>query len=94
MDKRSSNRGKPRDVNALAKSVVDEAAGREKELRKEFSSDLELTPEERSRIAAVLGRLGGLKGGKARAERLTAERRSEIARNAAVKRWHAPEIEK
>ena len=37
--------------------------------------------------AVALGRLGGLKGGKARAERLTPEQRSEIARIAAQVRW-------
>jgi len=35
----------------------------------------------------ALGRLGGLKGGKARAEKLTPERRSEIAKKAAKARW-------
>jgi hypothetical protein len=37
--------------------------------------------------AAALGRLGGLKGGPARAARLSPERRSEIARDAARRRW-------
>lgn len=37
--------------------------------------------------AVTLGRLGGLKGGKARAEKLTPERRKEIAKQAAAKRW-------
>ena len=37
--------------------------------------------------AVALGRLGGLKGGKARAERLTSERRVEIAKKAAKARW-------
>lgn len=37
--------------------------------------------------AAALGRLGGLRGGPARAERLSPERRREIARHAARKRW-------
>lgn len=37
--------------------------------------------------AAELGRRGGKKGGRARAEKLTPEQRSEIARNAAAKRW-------
>ena len=37
--------------------------------------------------AAALGRLGGLKGGRARAEALSPERRREIARRAARKRW-------
>ena len=37
--------------------------------------------------AVALGRLGGLKGGKARAAKLTSERRSEIAKKAALARW-------
>lgn len=37
--------------------------------------------------AVALGRLGGLKGGKARAKKLTAKQRIEIARNAAKARW-------
>jgi len=37
--------------------------------------------------AVALGRLGGLKGGKVRAERLTSARRSEIAKRAARARW-------
>jgi hypothetical protein len=37
--------------------------------------------------AAALGRLGGLKGGPARARALSPERRREIARRAARKRW-------
>ena len=38
--------------------------------------------------AVALGRLGGLKGGKARAAKLTPEQRSEIAKKAADKRWN------
>jgi len=38
--------------------------------------------------AVALGRLGGLKGGKARAVALSAKRRREIAQKAARKRWH------
>ena len=37
--------------------------------------------------AVALGRKGGLKGGKARAEKLSSERRTEIAKKAASKRW-------
>jgi hypothetical protein len=37
--------------------------------------------------AVALGKLGGSKGGKIRAARLTAERRSEIARKAVLARW-------
>jgi hypothetical protein len=48
------------------------------------------TPEpkaEKNPAAVALGRLGGLKGGKARAARLTAEQRKEIAKRAAKIRW-------
>jgi hypothetical protein len=38
--------------------------------------------------AAALGRLGGLKGGPARAASLSARRRREIAKAAALARWH------
>ena len=37
--------------------------------------------------AVALGRLGGLKGGKARAKKLSPERRREIARKAVLARW-------
>lgn len=48
-------------------------------------------PYEGKNPAAVeLGRLGGKKGGKARAAKLTAEERSEIARRAARSRWDGP----
>ncbi|MGD9980544.1 MAG: hypothetical protein AB7H66_08560 [Hyphomonadaceae bacterium] len=42
---------------------------------------------EKNPAAVALGRLGGLKGGKARAKALSAKKRSEIARKAAKKRW-------
>jgi hypothetical protein len=42
--------------------------------------------------AVILGRLGGLKGGKARAAKLSPERRSEIARKAAAARWRKKQI--
>jgi hypothetical protein len=44
---------------------------------------------EKNPAAVALGRLGGRKGGPARAEKLSALRRSEIARLAAQKRWHS-----
>jgi hypothetical protein len=65
---------RPRDPNQLAKSIVDIATGEEE--------DREPTPEEQGKdpAAVSLGRRGGLKGGKARAERLTKERRSQVTR--------------
>ena len=41
----------------------------------------------KNKAAVALGRLGGLKGGKARAEALTPERRKEIAKKAIAARW-------
>lgn len=48
--------------------------------------DAEPKPE-KNPAAVALGRLGGLKGGAARAAKLTAEQRSEIAKKAAKTRW-------
>lgn len=45
------------------------------------------TEPEKNPAAVALGRLGGAKGGKARAARLSAARRREIAQQAAQKRW-------
>ncbi len=71
-----SSKGRPRDLNQLAVSVVKAA------------TEDESAPDSGKNPAAVaLGRLGGKKGGAARAAKLTAEERREIARNAAVKRW-------
>lgn len=74
MAKRSK---KPRDINALAYAVVQEATG---EGQQEPESD-------KNPHAVALGRLGGVKGGKARAKKLSARRRSEIAKKAARARW-------
>ena len=76
MPKRSS---KPRDLNRLAADIVGEATGEEQP-----AADV----PEKNPAAVELGRKGGLKGGRARAEKLTAERRSEIAKKAADARWH------
>jgi hypothetical protein len=69
---------RPRDLNELAKALVAEATGE--------TPPEEPTPE-KNQAAVELGRLGGKKGGKARAEKLTPEQRSEIARKAARARW-------
>ena len=66
------------DLNQLAKRIVDEATGE--------TPPGEPEPE-KNKAAQELGRLGGLKGGIARAKKLTAEERSDIARAAASARW-------
>lgn len=72
------SRKRPRDPNQLAKLVVDIATG-----------EAEDTPEDTGKdpAAVALGRKGGLKGGKARAAKMTPEQRSESARRAARTRW-------
>ena len=83
MPNRSSNRGQgPKDINQIAFDVVQKAIG---------ARPKEEPPDPSKNPAAVsLGRLGGLKGGKARASKLTPKRRKEIAQKAAAKRWSAP----
>lgn len=68
----------PKDVNLLAKSIVDLATGQ---------NPAPAPVDEVKAAAAALGRLGGLKGGKARAQSLSAKKRSEIAKKAAKARW-------
>ena len=77
MPKRSSKK-QPRDVNALAASIISQATGEETPK----AEDSEKNP-----YAVELGRLGGKKGGKARAEKLSPEQRREIAKKAAQARW-------
>ena len=74
---------RPRDPAQLAKLVVDVATGE--------IEDREPTPEEQGKdpAAVSLGRRGGLKGGSARATRLSEKERREIASNAAKARWAA-----
>ena len=64
------------DINQLAAQLVAEATGEK---------------PEKNPAAVALGRLGGLKGGKARASKLSPKKRSEIAKKAAKKRWHGDE---
>ncbi len=48
-----------------------------------------LKPAKKNPAAVALGRLGGMKGGRARAEKLSPEERTRIARGAARARWEA-----
>jgi len=75
MPKRSS---KKKDINELAKSIVEQATSEQPK---------ESADEGKNPAAVALGRLGGLKGGKARAAKLTKAQRSAIAKKAAMKRW-------
>lgn len=74
MPKRSSKRPTPKDLNLLAARMVEEAT--------------KAGEKPKDPLAVELGRRGGLKGGKARAEKLSARKKREIARRAAMARWH------
>jgi hypothetical protein len=67
------------DMNQLAYAIVQAAT--------DESESTEEEPSTKNPNAVALGRLGGLKGGKARAEALTPERRKEIAKKAIETRW-------
>lgn len=67
---------RPKDFSQAAKLVVDIA-----------TSQADHGIPVKDPAAMALGRRGGLKGGKARAIKLSAERRAEIARKAAKARW-------
>ncbi|KRR21549.1 hypothetical protein CQ14_07035 [Bradyrhizobium lablabi] len=71
---------RPRDPNQLAKSIIDIATGQK--------PDRDPTPEEEGKDTAAVAL--GKKGGKARADAMTPERRAQIARKAAEKRWKRP----
>ncbi len=72
MPKRSSTP----DLNVVAARIVAETTNQQTK-----------TLPEKNPAAVALGRLGGLKGGKARAEKLSAKRRKQIAKKAAEIRW-------
>lgn len=70
---------RPTDINQRAKFIVDIATGE--------TPDPLLDLQGKNPHAVALGRLGGIIGGKARAAKLSAKKRSEIAKKAAKKRW-------
>jgi len=70
----------PKDSNQLAHRIVQIATGQEPEPEPE-----QLTPIQEA--ARAMGRVGGVKGGRARADGMTAQERSEAAHKAAKARW-------
>ncbi len=79
MHKRSSTR-RPSDLNQLAAAIVDVATD-------EDAPESTPVDDGKDPAAVALGRKGGRKGSKARAAKLTPERRKEIAKQAAAARW-------
>lgn len=72
------SRIRPGDLNQLVASVVDESTS---------DPPRSQAGTAKNPAAVALGRLGGLKGGKARANKLSPEERHEIAKRAAAERW-------
>ena len=70
-----------KDINQIAKGIVDQSTDEELQKR--------AIKEGKNPAAVMLGRLGGLKGGKARAGKLSAKQRSAIAQKAARARWES-----
>lgn len=70
------NKKRPADTNQRAKLIAQIAIG-----------DVREDKSEKNPHAMALGRMGGLKGGKARAQSLTAAERGKIAKAAAAERW-------
>jgi len=80
MAKKVTRKGKKLDMNQLAAAIVRQAT---------TDAEPETPPldPKKNPAAVSLGRLGGLKGGNARAAKLSARKRSSIARKAALARW-------
>ena len=75
---------RPSDVNMAAFQIVQEAT---KEPDKPKQDTAQNPTKEKNPAAVALGRLGGLKGGPARAKKLSSKKRKEIAKKAAMARW-------
>jgi hypothetical protein len=81
-----SSKARPRDPNQLAYRIIQEATGQVPK----YDPNAEVAPivdPSKNPHAVALGRLGGLKGGAARAAKLTPKKRSQIAAKAAKARW-------
>jgi len=77
-----SSKGKDHDFTTVARRVVEQAIGEHLD-----GTPLENPDEGKNPHAVALGRMGGEKGGNARAAKLSARKRKDIARKAAKARW-------
>jgi hypothetical protein len=84
----AKRRKKEHDFAVTAFRVVQEATKEAEPESEEIEPEL---VEGKNPHAVALGRLGGIKGGKARASKLTPEQRKEIAQKAAKARWRRQE---
>jgi hypothetical protein len=86
MPDRSKKVARPRDPNQLAYQIILEATGQAPKYDPLKEQKKPVDPSKNPN-AVALGRLGGLKGGAARAEKLSPRKRSQIAAKAAKARW-------
>lgn len=89
MNAQAKTKKPKKDINQLAASIVAQATGEAEPVEDGDEPEDDSEPEDdgKNPAAVALGRLGGKKGGPARAAKLSAKKRSEIAKNAAAARW-------
>lgn len=80
-------RSSKRDVAQNALRVVEEAIGAPLAANPKKPIQFPVRPKKKNPAAVALGKLGGRKGGRARAAKLSAEERKAIAQHAAKARW-------
>jgi hypothetical protein len=90
MPKRSSKKSKPTDISQLARAIVEEATGESLADQALPKEPIKEATRQKNPAAVALGKLGGKKGGPARRDKLSPERRKEIAEKAARARWNTP----
>jgi hypothetical protein len=90
MPKRSSKKSKPTDISQLARAIVEEATGESLADQALPKEPLKEPTRKKNPAAVALGKLGGPKGGAARAKKLSPEQRKAIAQKAARARWDKP----
>jgi hypothetical protein len=91
MPKRSSKKSQPKDISQLARAIVEEVTGESLAAHALPKNPSKEPTRQKNPAAVALGKLGGKKGGAARRDKLSPERRKEIAEKAARARWSRPQ---
>ncbi len=89
MPKPSSKKPRKEDSSQAAHRILETIIAKSEADAPPVPEPVEITPEMRA-AAAAFGRMGGLKGGPARAAKLDPKERSAIAKMAAKARWKKP----
>jgi hypothetical protein len=87
MPKRTSKKSTPTDISQLARAIVEAATGESLTDQPPPKEPTHKPMPHKNPAAVALGKLGGRKGGLARAKKLTPEQRKAIAEKAARARW-------